>query len=185
MDAATTIVDHDATPAQSPEAERHGFVVGNLLGLAVGRASVDAGILVAPHIMPIASLHLQATPNLSGGSKGREALTGFGGELGVRFYTDKHRPAGGFIGTTAGGGRYFASTAALDPKDSTDITSTGIAIELGWTFISDGGTVLTIGAGADMRWAKYTVENGPSSGISTWFVDGVHPRALVQLGRAF
>lgn len=181
---AMTAVDPDAPSAHPHEGERQGFVVGNLLGLVVGRASVDAGVLVAPHIMPIASIHLQALPNF-GASYKSDALTGFGAEAGVRFYTEAHRPAGGFIGTSAGGGRYFASKAALNSNDAIDITSYGMAVELGWTFISNGGTVFTIGAGIDKRFASYDSGRDPSSGFTSWFVDGVHPRVLAQLGRAF
>src|SRR5438132_9873132 len=97
----------DAPSPRSHEVERHGFVVGNLLGVMLGRASVDAGVLVAPHIMPMASVHLQATPSF-GKSPRLDALTGFGGEIGVRFYTDSHSTAGGVMGTSRCGSRTFA-----------------------------------------------------------------------------
>jgi hypothetical protein len=179
-------------PPAAPDAERHAFVVGNVLSLAMGRLSIDAGTLVAPHLAPVMSAHVQALPSVSGG-RGQNAVLGYGAELGMRFYSHAHAPSGFFLGAYVVGGRYRAQAALFDGDgDSVDVISYGAAFDLGWSWVTSGGVVIAFGAGLDKRWAQRTAESrgmaddtpsGP--GVPKFFTEGINPRVLAQVGYAF
>src|SRR5262245_15334955 len=97
------VAEPDRTMPDPPPPERKNIVVGNTLGIALGRLSFDFGTFVAPHVVPTASLHVQGTVMFE-----RESLVGAGGELGVRLYGGANRPTGPFIGIYGVGGRYEA-----------------------------------------------------------------------------
>ena len=166
--------DH-VTPAPEKK-ERSTLIVGNTPALLVGRLSFDFGTFVAPHVVPTASLHAQATVMF-----GDEQLYGVGGELGMRLYGGERRPTGPFIGMYALGGRYANERGA----QAIDVISYGGAADLGWSFCTKArNVVVALGFGAEIRGAQ---ENGGRMGdVAEVFLGrGPRPRALVQVGAFF
>lgn len=188
--------EEDVRPSVEPKsAERRSFVAGNVIGLPFGHVAFDAGSMLAPHLAPVASLHLQAMPPI--GKRGG-ALAGIGGELGVRLYTDARSPSGGFAGIFVSGGRYYESKELLGKEDGVDVITYGAAFDLGWSFVLPSGIQITIGAGIQKRWSQRELRdrpampddtpsgNGDGSIASYLFTrQGLSPRVLTQLGYAF
>lgn len=164
-------------PSAEPEVrERRNILVGNVLPLALGRLSFDFGAFVAPHVVPTASVHGQATIMF-----GDERLFGLGGELGLRLYGGTFRPTGPFVGMYAVGGRYEDERGAREIS----IISYGGAADLGWSFCTaKRNVVVSLGLGAELRGAQ---ERGGRMGdIAEAFLGkGPRPRALVQIGAFF
>jgi hypothetical protein len=175
--------DEDAAPRE--ERGMDGLCVVNVPAFVVGRFSFDFGTIIAPHVAPTGSLHVQAIIPSPDTTSVNNSLSGFGGELGVRFYTTARRPAGAFVGVYALAGRYYATKAPLDFDHSTPVSSFGGALDLGWSFITPEHTIVALGGGVDYRVAQSDPRTVHVGGLARMFVDGVHPRALVQLGRFF
>jgi len=185
----------ESSTEEAAPTERRSFVAGNMMGLPFGRVAADVGSELGPHLVPVAPLHLQATPAM--GSKAtKSALTGYGAELGARLYTNARAPAGGFIGISALAGRYNESKE-LFGQSKADIFSYGAAVDVGWSFILDNGLVITVGAGLHKRWAQESrvvsprtddiVDDTPepTNTMVYGFTKGFGPRVLAQLGYAF
>ena len=171
-------------PSADESNERHGLVVFNVAGLFAARIGFDFAAFVAPHVAPTGSLHAQATYFPTADSTAK-ALSGFGGELGVRLYASARRPSGAFVGVYAVGGRYFASRKALDFDDSTSITSFGGALDVGWSYVSRSNVIIAAGAGIEYRFAQ-SEPNADVGEVARWFAsDGAQPRVLLQVGRFF
>jgi hypothetical protein len=171
-----SVSESDAVRKVEGDAERRSLVVVNTLGIAVARVSFDFGTFIAPHIVPTASVHGQATMFFDD-----ERLYGVGGELGMRLYGGALRPTGPFIGAYAVGGRYEDERGTREIS----IVSYGGAADLGWSFCTKKrNVVVAIGFGAELRGAQ---ERGGRMGeIAEVFLGkGPRPRALVQVGAFF
>lgn len=170
------VTEPDKISVEPEPTERRNILVGNALGLALGRVSFDFGTFVAPHVVPTASFHGQATVMF-----GEEQLFGVGGELGMRLYGGAFRPTGPFVGAYALGGRYIDERGLREVS----IISYGGAADLGWSFCTKKrNVVVTLGFGAEIRGAQ---EHGGRMGsLAELFVGrGPRPRGLVQIGAFF
>lgn len=162
-------------------------IQGNPLGLAIGRYSADLEYLPAPHhalhLTPVAYYALPGTS---------DQLTGFGAEVGYRWYSGAHGPQGVFVGASflVGDYEYVHRTYApspLDQPDDTQYVSLGGAIDAGYQAIVLGDFAVGVGAGAE-----YTVDNTephfeyPSHPWHDLFYGpGLRPRALLSVGAAW
>ena len=179
-------------PSVEPKpSERRAFVVANTFGLPLGRLAIDAGTMIVPHVAPVASLHLQATPSFGKGEG--SALMGYGVELGVRLYGGSRGPSGPFLGGYVLAGRY-AESDKLFGKSDVDIISYGAAFDTGWSFVLNNGLVIAIGVGMTQRSAQRQRDDDParvpddmprSRGFVDAFTKGLGPRLLAQVGYAF
>jgi hypothetical protein len=166
----------DRGPSEDETRERRNILVGNTLGIVLGRVSFDFGTFVAPHVVPTGSLHGQATVMF-----GDEQLFGVGGELGMRLYGGALRPTGPFVGAYAVGGRYSDERGTREVS----IISYGGAADVGWSFCTrKRNVIVALGVGAELRSAQ---EHGGRMGdIAEVFLGkGPRPRALVQVGAFF
>jgi hypothetical protein len=175
----------EAAPSAPVEAEASGrsFVFANLLGLMVGRIGFDFGTFVAPHVAPVGSLHVQAM--FMPTRERFKALTGIGGEVGIRFYGSANRTAGPFAGIYGVGGRYHASVDALELDEGAPLVSYGGAIDVGWSWMATKTIVATLGAGIEYRFAQVERHEDPGELARLTVTEGFHPRGLFQLGRTF
>lgn len=166
----------DRVTPEPEKRERSTIIVGNTPALLVGRLSFDFGTFIAPHVVPTASMHAQASVMF-----GEEQLYGVGGELGMRLYGGERRPTGPFIGMYAVGGRYVDERGAK----AIDIIAYGGAADVGWSLCTKArNVVVALGLGAELRGAQ---ENGGRMGnVADVFLGrGPRPRALVQVGAFF
>lgn len=169
-------IEPDKASSEPEPRERRNIVVGNALPIAVARLSFDFGTFVAPHVVPTASVHGQATIMF-----GDEKLYGLGGELGMRLYGDAWRPSGPFIGVHAVGGRYENERGSREIS----IVSYGGAADLGWSFCTPKrNVVVALGFGAEMRGAQ--ARGGRMGDVAEVFLgNGPRPRAVMQIGAFF
>jgi hypothetical protein len=162
-------------------------VQGNPLDLAIGRYSADLEYLPdTHHTLHFTPFAYYALPGAS------DQLTGFGGELGYRWYSGTHGAHGFFIGGSfiAAELEYTHKTSApgaLDTPDDTQFTELGGAVDVGYQVIVLGNLATGVGAGA-----QYLVDKPrPQFEFLThpWhdllYGPGMRPRLLLSVGAAF
>lgn len=185
--AATGIAE--ATGELTRAAERPGLynrlaVEVNPLGLIVGgRLSMNVEYAPATHHVIVVSPHFVRTTSTIeiGPTRAREQrFTGFGGEVGYRYYTGHNGMNGVFIGPSIIGGVYNASL----PGGDTAFTNLGVALDLGYQQVIADHLALGVGVGLEyLRVSEdfHDLPAGPSAIASS----GLKPRLLAEIGYAF
>jgi hypothetical protein len=160
-------------------------IAANPLGIAIGRYSIQGEYLLARHhAVTLNPFFAYAPVEINGVDGG--SLTGFGGELGYRFYSGKG-PTGFFAGPSFIFASYSQSAPSNVPNASSDsFTAVGGAVDIGGQAVVGPGIVLGGGFGL-----QYTAN---SKDIATENLNlasaviaggGVRPRFLLTLGYAF
>ena len=155
----------------------------NPLALVAGRISLDLAWLPVVHNAIVISPHFQSTSNdvtIGDGNVQQQKFSGFGGEIGYRYYTGDRGMDGFFVGPSFIAGAYNASL----PQDSTAFTKIGFAVDAGaQTFI---GSNVTVGAGLGLQYTKVSKDFG-SQGLESATIasGGLQPRFLASAGYAF
>jgi hypothetical protein len=162
-------------------------VQGNPLDFIIGRYSIDLEFLPAPHHA------LHATPYYEYALPGTDdQLTGFGGELGYRYYTGEHGPHGFFAGVSflLSELEYIhgnPTNVANNPANDTQYVQLGGALDAGYQIIVLGN--LCVGAGAGLQYTVDTFDPQFEFSSHPWhdlvYGWGLRPRALLQVGAAF
>jgi hypothetical protein len=161
-------------------------IEANPAALAIGRYSLQAEWAVAPHhVLLINPQYTNLTAEVSVSSGGSSAtydeeFTGFGGELGYRFYTGDRGMNGLFVGISALGGAYHAK----NPFAEKSFTSFGGAVDVGWQAIVGPGILLGVGGGLQYAKASEEFLDLPLS-ASVIAGSGLRPRLLFSIGYAF
>ena len=160
---------------------------GNPLGMVVGRYSADLEYLPLPHhalhLSPVAYF---ALPGVS------DELTGFGAELGYRWYSGVDGPEGFFLGGSfvALSLRYLHGAlagVAFDSPEDTSFVQLGGAIDAGYQVVILGN--FAAGAGIGAMYTADTVQphfeylNHPMHDLL--YGSGLRPRLLLSVGAAF
>jgi hypothetical protein len=160
---------------------------GNPLGLVIGRYSADLEYLPVPHH----ALHLTpvgyfALPGVS------DELTGFGAELGYRWYSGLYGPHGFFLGASfiALSLEYLHATlpgVPFETPDDTSFVQLGGAIDAGYQVVMLGN--FAVGAGVGAQYTADTVQPHFEYQNNSWhsllYGWGLRPRVLLSLGAAF
>jgi hypothetical protein len=175
-------------PAAGEDAEmRHVAITGYPLSLIIGRYSVQVDYLPAMHhaITLNPSYTSVDGGTLNGASLGK--FTGFGSELGYRFYTGQKGPNGFFVGPSFLFASYKQSGGIFctTPSCSTSFTSYGFALDFGGQAVIDG---FVIGGGAGFRSTKNSksiATDGLNFASAIIGGGGFRPRALFSIGYAF
>jgi len=162
-------------------------VQGNPLAFIIGRYSIDLEYLPAPHHA------LHATPFFEYALPGvDDQLSGFGGEVGYRFYTGEHGPHGFFAGASllVSELEYIHGNprgVPLDTANDTQYVQLGGAIDVGYQIIVLGN--FCAGAGAGLQYTFDTISPTFEYSSHPWhdlvYGAGLRPRALLQVGAAF
>lgn len=189
--ATTTAAEYVATAVQDTTrtTDKPGsyepFAIGvNPLGLIVGgRWSFQAEwapvthhvILVSPHI-----IHTTANIATSPSTMDSQTFTGFGGELGYRYYTGHRGMNGVFVGPSFIGGVYNASILGHDQA----FTDVGIAADVGFKGLIANHLALGGGVGIEYLHVSHDFGDLPTA-QSTIASTGVKPRLLFEAGYAF
>jgi len=176
------------------EGGRRSFAIAaNPLGVLIGRYSLQAEYLpVAHHAFTLSPFftHVPVTFTSDGRELDAGSLTGFGGELGYRFYTSRKGPAGFFVGPSL----LFASYSASAPSGSQPSGSEGSgsflayggAIDLGGQAVVGPGVV--IGGGFGLQYTKNSEPlDGDNLNLASAIIasGGIRPRFLFTVGYAF
>jgi hypothetical protein len=137
-------------------------------------------IVLNPHLD-----HTSATVS-AGTSSLSDSFTGFGGEVGYRYYTGTRGPTGFFVGPSLLVAHYTASDDEPSGKTSTSFSSIGGAVDVGGQWMIGPGVV--VGFGFGLQYLKSTADNASGSlplAASIITGSGVRPRALLTVGYAF
>jgi hypothetical protein len=164
-------------------------LAGNPLGFIIGRYSVDLEYLPVPHH----ALHLTPVGYYALPGTG-DQLTGFGAEVGYRWYSGVNGPEGFFVGGSflAGDYEYIHGTAQqvpspLDMPDDTQYVSLGGAIDVGYQAVVLGNFALGGGLGA--QYTVFTEQPHFEYLSHPWhdllYGSGLRPRVLLSVGAAW
>jgi hypothetical protein len=160
---------------------------GNPLDLVVGRYSADLEYLPASHhAVHVTPFGVYALPGAA------DQLTGFGGELGYRWYSGAHGPHGIFIGASfvAAELEYkhtAVAPAPLDQSNDTQFVELGGALDAGYqAIILDS---FAVGAGIGAQYIVDTIQPHFEFASHPWhdlvYGWGLRPRVLLSVGTAF
>jgi hypothetical protein len=162
-------------------------VQGNPLGLVIGRYSADLEFLPeAHHAIHVTPFGVYALPGVA------DQITGFGGEIGYRWYSGAHGPHGIFLGASfvAAELEYqhtATAPAPLDVSNDTRFVELGGAIDAGYQAILLGN--LAVGAGVGAQYTADTIKPHFEFANHPWhdlvYGTGLRPRALLSVGAAF
>jgi len=162
-------------------------VQGNPLDFIIGRYSLDLEYLPVPHhALHLTSYYEYALPGTD------DQLTGFGGELGYRFYTGEHGPQGFFAGASflVAELEYIHGNPVPIPHDQandTQFVQLGGAVDVGYQLVFQGS--FAVGAGVGLQYTADTVTPQFEYDSHPWhdlvYGAGLRPRALLQVGAAF
>lgn len=162
----------------------HGAAIElNPLPIYFGRLSANLQYMPAMHHAIILSPQITHVSNdiaLTGGSNVSQTFTGFGGEVGYRYYTGHRGLDGVFVGPSLVLGFYNAGL----PNGDQAFTTLGVAVDAGVkTVIFDN---VSVGAGAGIQWVKVSHDFNDLPTRSEMAIGaGVKPRILAEVGYAF
>jgi hypothetical protein len=161
-------------------------VQGNPLGFVIGRYSADLEYLPEPHhALHVTPFGVYALPGVA------DQLTGFGAELGYRWYSGVHGPHGIFVGASfiAAELEYQHTSSApppLDLSNDTQFVELGGAIDAGYQVIILGN--FAVGAGVGAQYVVDTIDprfEFVSHPAHDFFYGwGLRPRVLLSIGAA-
>jgi hypothetical protein len=161
----------------------------NPLAAAIGRYSIQAEWLPAVHHAIVLNPHFDhVSTDISESTNGAsvsysEAFTGFGSELGYRFYTGEKGANGFYVGPSLLVAHYSASADGLP---STSFNSIGAAVDAGGQWILGPGVV--VGFGFGLQYTSVSA-GGNTDGLPLAAAviagGGVRPRTLLTVGYAF
>ena len=182
-----------ARPAARPssEEEHKQFALGiNPLAILIGRYSIEGQYLpVRHHAFTVNPFYARA--NVTGTVNGQEVdlgtLSGFGGELGYRFYTGSKGANGFFVGPSFLLASYSQSApSGAQTSGSDSFLSYGGAIDLGGQAIIGPGVVL--GGGFGLQYTKTSIDiDTENLNLASAIIagGGIRPRFLFLVGYAF
>jgi hypothetical protein len=160
---------------------------GNPLGFLIGRYSADLEYLPdVHHAFHLTAFGYYALPGVA------DQLTGFGGEIGYRWYSGVHGPHGLFAGASLVAGELeyqhvAVAPAPLDVSNDTQFVELGGAIDAGYQVILLGNLAIGVGAGAqyvvDTIEPRFEFASHPRHDLL--YGPGLRPRALLSVGTAF
>jgi hypothetical protein len=161
-------------------------VIANPLGVTIGRYSIQGEWLPALHHALTVNPFYNHTPIKVTDSSGEHdlgSLSGFGGELGYKYYSGRKGPNGFFVSPSF----LFASYSSTQSgRADNSFTSFGGAIDIGGQGVIGDGFV--IGGGFGLQWTK-TSEEIPTNDLNIASAviagGGTRPRFLFTLGYAF
>ncbi len=174
-----------AQTRDGPDNRKRVLIALNPLGVIISRYSLQVEVL------PLAHHAVTLNPFLTSGAAfddsflGSEAFTGYGAELGYRYYSNARGPKGFFAGSSLLLSSYTLRSASSVSPGS--FASFGGALDVGGQTVIGPG--FTLGAGFGLQ---YTTDGGrttsgkPLTGAAALIAGGgVRPRFLFSAGFAF
>lgn len=173
----------DVAAGNPEETYKHFTLQANPLSAGIGRYGVDVAYLPALHhglVLNPFYQHVGAEVDING-VKSSTTFSGFGGEVGYRFYTGERGANGFYVGPSVIFGSYSQSNSG---GDKVSFTSVGGALDIGGQAIIGGG--FTIGGGFGLQYTKTSTsfENLPFA-AAVLAGGGVRPRILFTIGYSF
>jgi hypothetical protein len=163
----------------------------NPLGVFIGRYSIQAEWMPAAHHALVLNPHFSSvTVDATRGFdsqeiKYTEKLSGFGAELGYRFYTGSRGMNGFYVGPSLLVGSYSASSEDAEVKHDVAFSSIGGAIDIGGQAVLGSGFVIGGGFGLQYTSVSKTFDDDLPVTAAVLAGGGVRPRFLFSIGYAF
>ena len=182
-DEPAAAVGEKPQPKDDGEELKHIALELNPLGVAIGRYSIQGEYMLARHHAVTLSPFFTST-SIKANDKEIGSLSGFGGELGYRFYTGSRGANGFFVGPSVLFAKY--SSDSVVGNKSQGFTAMGGALDLGGQFIIGPGVV--VGFGGGLQYTKNSEDlntNGLNLASAVIAGGGVRPRALLAVGYSF
>lgn len=165
-------------------------IAANPLGIGIGRYSIQGEYMLARHhavtLNPFFA-YAPVTADVNGQEVDLGSLTGFGGELGYRFYTGSKGMNGFYVGPSFIFAAYSQSAPSNVPNASSDsFTAIGGAVDVGGQAVIGPGVV--VGGGFGLQYTANSKDiNTDNLNLASAVIagGGVRPRFLLSLGYAF
>jgi hypothetical protein len=186
--AAVDVVIHDGPPPRRILA-----VEFNPLPLIIGKVSVSA--VIAPvdhHALILTPFYISTTTwpiytyqgsynQATSMQLPQQSFSGFGGEIGYRYYTGLGGPRGFFVGPSF---IFAGMTAKAQDGSSTDYLDLGGALDVGYELLVMDTVAISLGVGAQYTAPDKTIPNQQFP--ADVYANGkLEPRALASIGWAF
>jgi hypothetical protein len=153
-----------------------GLIVGGRVSFNLEWAPITHHVFqLSPHFV-----HTSADVAVSPSETESQAFTGFGGELGYRYYTGHRGMNGVFVGPSLIAGAYNAGL----PSGNQPFTDIGIAADVGIQEIFFNHLVVGGGVGIEYLSVSHDFHDLPT-GPATIASSGVKPRFLLEAGYGF
>lgn len=190
--AETSTASADVPESESIDANFKKFSIElNPLAAGIGRYSLTGQYMLAKHHAVALTPHFTHAPvtlTIDGEKIDGGSLSGFGGELGYRFYTGSAGANGFYIGPSFIFSAFSQSAAsgASTTTSSDSFTAIGGAIDLGGQAIIGPGIVIGGGFGLQYTSNSQSIATENLNLASAIIAGGgVRPRFLFSLGYAF
>lgn len=159
---------------------RHVAITNDPIGfLLIGRYGGNVELVPGDHHGVIVSPYYTRTTGTERTNFPR--FSGWGGEIGYRYYVAPGGPRGLYLNPSLIGGRYRGRPGI---GDSVDVTGFGAAFDVGFQAILGDRCVVGIGAGLQATWTDRTLPRQDLP-VSIYANAGVRGRFIVALGIAF
>lgn len=180
-------------PAAEEDDHKRFLLALNPLAASIGRYSIQGEYMPAKHHALVLNpffTHAPITMTVNGQEVDGGSLTGFGGELGYKFYTGSKGPNGFYVGPSIIFANYSQSAAAgsapAGSQGSDSFMSYGGAIDIGGQAVIGPGIV--VGGGFGLQYTKNSEDISTDNlNLASAIIagGGIRPRFLVSLGYAF
>jgi len=198
--SGATPVQKDQAAAAEPKKDKddlpmkHVAIEANPFGLLIGHYSAQLELMPWRHHAFVINPHfdhVSSDVSTSGGGTTAtytEAFTGFGTELGYRFYTGKTGMTGFYIGPSVLLGTYTASadsafTGSGSQSSSISFQQVGGALDIGGQAVVGPGIVIGAGFGLQYTAVNQSFQDLPLT-ASILAGGGIRPRFLFSIGYA-
>jgi hypothetical protein len=186
----TSSAQQDRVPDSPVKPSFKSFALeANPLAAAIGRYSIQGEWLPAVHHAIVLNPHFDrvnanVSESIGGGSASfSEGFTGFGSELGYRFYTGEKGPNGFYVGPSLLVAHYSTSAGG---QSGASFSSIGAAVDAGGQWVIGPGVVVGFGVGLQYSSVSQDAStNGLPLAAAVIAGSGFRPRALLTVGYAF
>jgi len=167
---------------EEPKPYKQFAIIVNPLALSINRYSIQGEYLPSlHHAITLNPFYTHASITTSDVDLG--SLSGFGGELGYKFYSGKKGPNGFFVSPSF---LFAAYSQSITGAPSQSFTSVGGAIDIGGQGVIGDGFI--IGGGFGLQWTKTSKSVDTDNYNLTSAIiagGGTRPRFLFTIGYAF
>jgi hypothetical protein len=185
--------DNDKIDKDNPPM-KHIAIEANPFGILIGHYSAQLELMPWRHSSFIINPHFDhVSSDISSSAGGTtatysESFTGFGTELGYRFYTGKTGPTGFYFGPSVLLGTYTASadaglTGQGSASSSISFQQIGGALDIGGQAVVGPGVVIGAGFGLQYTTVNQSFQDLPLT-ASILAGGGIRPRFLFSIGYA-
>jgi hypothetical protein len=179
----------DVHVAEAPAPRRWVSIEWNPLSLIVGKASANVVLVpLSHHALVLSPFYVSTTTNPiqvyddqgTATQLPQQTFSGFGGEIGYRYYAGHGGPRGFFAGPSL---IVASMTATAQNGDKTSYLDYGLALDIGYELLVGDAVAVSLGLGAQYTTTNKSIpaQQFPADAYAN---SRVFPRALFSIGWA-